>query len=282
MPSPSSPGIPVTTLPCHPGLPSRRRGHRAVCPECGSFWDLESLAAPATYTDAYPRDRLHFDPRIGALKVRSLGRWLATTGLDPTGRVVCEVGFGGGHCLADLRGKAGTVFGIEAIPACLSHAVSLGVPEAGLFLFEGRPALLPEPVSLWVFQDSIEHIPELETFLPWVSENSAAGAALLVVAPNAASLSRRVLGRYWPHRVRDHLFHWSPAGLAAILGRHGFAPRRAFDPTKRVSTEMVFRHLAQTRRTRFLGRLAGVVPRLEVWFNMGEMGLLFERDRSRA
>jgi hypothetical protein len=271
----------VSTSPellCHPAERAVVRGFRGSCPVCGSFWDLEACERVAEYTDAYPHERNHFDPRVGALKVSTMERWLGSLDLDLRDQVVCEVGFGGGFCLAHLRQAARAVFGLEAVAANLAHAHSLGIHSSCLFLFAERPSLLPHRVSFWLFQDSFEHILELKAFMPWMVANSTDRAQLLIVAPNATSLSRRCLGRLWPHKLADHLFHWSPAGLISVCQRYGFRVKRRFDPTKHLSTGMVLNHLARTPLRSLAAILRKAIPAWEGWFNLGEMGFLFQRQ----
>jgi hypothetical protein len=268
----------VNLLLCHPEQQGILRGQRATCPRCGSFWDLESCAANAGYTETYPSQHLHFDPEIGRLKVATLDRWLSDLGVDVKGETVCEVGFGGGFCLAHLQRRAQDVFGIETISASLSHAASLGIPPAHLFPFQRRPDHLPKAVSLWLFQDSFEHILDVGAFMPWVAANSSPATLLLVVAPDATSWSCRLLGRYWPHKLPEHLFHWSPDGLIALFGRYGFGLMRRFKTPKRISTGQVANHLSLMPSLRPSGPvLKRIVPRIEAWFNIGEMGLVFQR-----
>lgn len=262
---------------CHPEERPVKRAFRAVCPSCGSYWDLEACFLDFDYTESYPAERLHHDPEIGALKVSTLDSWFSIVGLDPREHVVCEVGFGGGFCLAHLHGRSQEVYGIEAIPANIHHAQTLGIEASRLFLFDQRPEVLPTRVSLWLFQDSFEHILEPGRFLRWVVANSSDRALLLIVAPNAASLSQRLLGRLWPHKLADHVFHWSARGLSSFLHHFGFRLRRRFNPMKHVSTDMVLNHLERTSLRRASALLKRMLPPMRVWFNMGEMGMLFER-----
>ena len=272
-------GAGARALICHPGEAARHVEFRAICPACGSFWDLDNLGAESRYTERYPSERSHFDAEIGAFKVATLERWLGDAGLAVGDRVVTEVGFGGGHCLARLHTIARRAFGIEAIGANLDHAATLGIPREALFLAQSLPPRLPEPVDLWLFQDAIEHVLDPDPFLSWLAQSSAPDARALVVAPDAASLSLRLLGRNWPHRVPDHAFHWSPRGMEALFLRHGFARARAFRPAKKVSTRMLALHLRQTRLGGMSRRLEWLVPSLALWFNLGELGLVFERRR---
>jgi hypothetical protein len=263
--------------PCgHAAAGLREDGYRLRCGVCGSFFDRAFAQREFGYDASYPEERSHFEPEVGAMKVRSLERWLRATGLDPTGRVVCEVGFGGGYSLRSLADRAASAFGIEAVEASLAHARKLGV--AGVFAFEDCSAPLPRRVELWLFLDSFEHLPDPDRFLGWLAANSAERAQVLLVAPEAGSPSERWLGTLWPHRLPDHRFHWSRSGVAERFSAHGFRLVTQFRPTKSVSMAMVAAHLAHRfPLLRPLARAARGLRRLRFDFNLGEMGLVLER-----
>ena len=260
----------------HPVDRAVRRDYRLVCSACQSYWDLESRDQVVAYDESYPERRGHYDPRVGALKVRSLARWLHDGRVDLTGKRVCEVGFGGGSCLPFLATRARAVVGLEANQSAIDHAVQSGY--AAEYLLVGQlPRHLPEPIDLWLFQDSFEHIPDPAAFAVWMCDNSSASAEILLVAPRADSASRRVLGRFWPHKLPDHQFQWSRAGVVEFMVRRGFALRREFFPLKFASPQMLVAH--------FLHKL-GAPPRAREWLsganlavpiNFGEMGLVFRR-----
>lgn len=260
----------------------RRRGTTAVCPACGSFWDLESLAADVAYDADYCASRLHGEARTGEFKFRSLARWLSALQIDLAGRVVCEVGFGGGFVLRGVERRGGVACGIEANPAALASARRLGVPAERLHAADRLPARLEPAADLWLFLDSFEHVPEPAALLAFMARSSRPDALALVVAPDAGSLSARWLGGAWPHRLRDHTFHWSRRGIVELWGRHGWALRRSFVPRKLVSPAMLAAHallLFGVGDARAQRALRGLAPlqRLAVPFNVGEFGLLFER-----
>ena len=210
------------------------------------------------------------------MKRRTLERWLADCGIDVEGRTVCEVGFGGAHCLAFVSRRAGRTFGIEAVTENLVRARALAGPE--VFAFDELPERLPAPVDVWLLLDSFEHLPEPAGFLEWMAVSSAPEARALVVAPEAASASERALGRLWPHKLPDHAFHWSRAGLTEIFARHGFELTSEFHPGKYVSGAMVASHLGH--KFPALAPLASSMKALggvRLYFNLGQMGLTFRR-----
>jgi len=263
------------------------RGRTAVCPVCRSFWDLDSLAAEVRYDAAYCQQRQHADERTGELKFRSLARWLDAERIDVAGRVVCEVGFGGGHVLRGVAARGAKVSGIEASPAAREAARALGLAADRLHAAERLPERLEPAVDVWLFLDSFELLPQPAEFLAWLARSSSPQALALVVAPDAASPSARWLGRAWPHRLADHPFHWSRRGLAELWGRRGWALRSAFSPTKLVSPAMLLAHALLKLDVRpgvAEGVLArtGRLGRFALPFNIGELGLVFANRAGAA
>jgi hypothetical protein len=243
---------------------------------CGSFWDLESREAEVAYDAQYPEKRGHFDPRVGALKVRSLKRWLRVSGVKLESKHVCEVGFGGGTCLSFLGERGRKVTGIEANASAIDRVRESGT-TAELLLVDTLPQRLRDPIDLWLFQDSFEHIPAPAGFVDWMVANSSPTAEILMVLPRADSMSQRLMGRFWPHKLPDHQFHWSRAGLVQFMGRRGFAVTKTFFPIKFASPQMVLAHLVHKAGGPDRARewLAGT--RLAFPLNFGEMGLVLRR-----
>jgi Methyltransferase domain len=259
----------------HPQDRLLHESYRARCAVCGSYWDLDSLATTVAYDESYPAERGHFDPRVGALKVRTLEHWVRAGTVRLQGKTVCEVGFGGGTCLSYLADNAAHVIGLEVNQSAIDRVRATGV-RAELLRVDPLPSLA-RPVDLWLFQDSFEHIPDPAAFADWMRVNSAPAAEILLVAPRGDSLSRRLMGRFWPHKLPDHQFHWSRAGLAEFFGRRGFVVRCSFFPLKFASPQMVLAHflhklgIGESLRR----RLAGASFALPI--NFGEHGLVFQR-----
>jgi hypothetical protein len=261
------------------GCPDGRaidKGFRRECSVCSSFWDLDSLRRRPEYERSYPERRGHYDPGVGRLKVKSLQRWLKKTRLQIRGKTILEFGFGGGFTLKFLSELNDSVFGVETVAENISHARSLGIPAAQLFLFDALPDRLERRPDVWLFLDSFEHLEDPVKFTRWLSENSASGAKVLIVAPNARSLSRSLMGRLWIHKLPDHLFHWSSNGLAGFMERAGFRVEKRFYPLKFVSLGMVASHLwIKILPGRPAPRFFSLMHRIRVPFNFGEMGFLF-------
>ena len=229
-------------FPCHPEIAwtSSHSGWLS-CPECGTR--VRSEQSPADhYNNDYPAARGHHDPAVGRCKVRTLERWLEELRIRVAGRVVCEIGFGGAACLAALQARGATVFGLEPVAANRPHAQTLGIPSVNIFDVDPLPAL-PRKVDLWLMQDSFEHVPNPNEFARWMASESAPGARALLVAPDAESVSRKLMGPFWLHQVPDHYVHYTSAGIIAIFSRAGFHFARTFRPVKLISLAMIWNHL---------------------------------------
>jgi hypothetical protein len=259
----------------HPPDSSFLKAHKKVCGLCGSFWDLESLTNETEYRKDYSSSRFHYDNAVGIIKVKTLQRWLTSLSIDVSELVVCEVGFGGGWTLRYFHEHARSAYGIELLRSNLDFAAEIGIPVQRLFQFKMLPDTLPEKVDLWIFQDSFEHIDEPSKFLAWALANSDHPRTLLV-APRADSLSERILGRYWPHKVDDHKFHWSKPGIIEFFEHHNMKLKNEFFPTKYVSLKTIFAHIGHKFNWPLFGILAERIGfTFAIPFNFGEMGLLF-------
>lgn len=224
------------------------------------------------YDDAYPEQRSHFDDAVARCKQRTLAYWVRRTGVALPGRRVLEVGFGSGATLAWLQGQGASVWGQEPVAANRASAVRLGIPAGNLGADLG--AFAGQQFGLLLYLDAFEHILDPADHLRAVSGLTAPGSKALVVLPVAGSLSRRVLGRAWPHDVRDHWVFHSDAGLAALWGQAGWRVAQRFYPWKCLSLLTVAQHW---RHKTGLPLPAGPLAHARVWLNFGERGFLFER-----
>lgn len=269
--------------PCGHGRSQIRvHGHRAECSECKSFWDIESLCSDIVYDKSYPESRFHFDPVIGKAKVRTLRHWLVKSGTETAGLKVCEVGFGGGYCLRHLMDVSGEAYGIETIEENITNATRLGLKQERMFHTGDLPDRLPERIDIWFFLDSFEHLPAPGAFMDWVRNNSSPDASVFTVMPRADSISERLMGRMWPHKLNDHRFHWSSRGIIEFFSRKGFAKvEKTFYPLKYVTLKTVMGHMAEKLGIRRSpsGSSMGTMPAdIAFLFNIGEMGIIFKRD----
>jgi SAM-dependent methyltransferase len=93
--------------------------------------------------------------------------------------------------------------------------------------------------------DFLEHVRDPIATLAKAYRLLRPGGQLVVLTPNPASLSRRLMGPRWLHYKVEHLFYFSPRSLARGLRRVGFAEVRVGRAWKVMSLHYVAHQLAQ-------------------------------------
>jgi 2-polyprenyl-3-methyl-5-hydroxy-6-metoxy-1,4-benzoquinol methylase len=73
-----------------------------------------------------------------------------------------------------------------------------------------------------VMSDLLEHVRSPSALVRRAGDLLVPSGTLVVVAPDVASLSRRVLGKHWTDFKREHLFYFDRSTLGTMLARAGF------------------------------------------------------------
>jgi hypothetical protein len=251
-----------------PGDKADTRGFRR-CLGCGTLWVPSRRAYE--YDNAYPTFRGHHDDAIAACKVRTIERWCQQLDVPLFGQKVLEIGFGGGPTLGWMQSQGAQVSGVEPVEANRATVIRTGVPEANI-----KARLLDfkdDRFDLVFYLDSFEHEIEPAVHLATLDRLTQTGARALLVLPVADSISRRLLGRWWPHDIDDHWVFYSIAGLTRLWNHFGWRLASTFHPGKHISLSMIARHWEMKTRI----SLPGMPHNVAIWLNFGERGLIFEK-----
>lgn len=175
--------------------------------------------------------------------------YLRRAGLRPGARVL-DAGAGTGWLVAELRRAGFDARGIDSSRRSVARAREAGVPVE-LEAIEAHEDGGLAAVVLW---HSLEHLDDPAGALARVREWLAPRGLVLVAVPNVASWQARIAGPAWLHLdAPRHRSHLTPAGLAELLARTGFAPGRAH--------HMVWEHNPAGMWLALLARL-GATPNL--------------------
>jgi len=221
------------------GLPGEFQVVR--CATCGLL-RTEPRPTPDTIGQYYPED---YGPYVGT-QIRAGGgapagglkRLLLTMfhrlvrsneqaipPLDP-GRML-EVGRASGAYLATMAAAGWQVEGIEFSGAAAQRARAGGfkVQTGSLEDASGTEASF-DLIAGWMV---IEHLHDPVTALRKLAHWARPGAWLCISVPNAAALEFRVFrGAWYALQLPTHLYHFSPATIAGLLGRAGWKIERVF------------------------------------------------------
>jgi SAM-dependent methyltransferase len=171
-----------------------------------------------------------------------------------------------------MHGQGAQVSGVEPVEANRRSAIRSGVPEANV---KANLADFGEnSFDLVVYQDSFEHEIEPAIHLATLNRLVAPGARALLVLPIADCLSRRFMGSWWPHDVKEHWVFYSTEGLTRLWQCHGWRLASTFHPRKYISFLTIAGHIQHKTGIRLPSR---ALPTSGIWLNFGERGLIFEK-----
>jgi SAM-dependent methyltransferase len=134
-----------------------------------------------------------------------------------------DVGAGRGRFVAAARRAGYDARGLEPDPARAAAAARAGVAlEVAGVEDAGVAAGSVEAVTLW---HVLEHVGDPDAAVARVASWLTPGGGVVVGVPNLASLQARLGGPRWFHLdLPRHRTHFTPAGLEALLRRHGLEP----------------------------------------------------------
>jgi SAM-dependent methyltransferase len=164
-------------------------------------------------------------PRLAGLARPVLGRFdrVRLALLGPPRGALLDIGAGRGRFVASARAAGWSATGIEPSARGVEAARAVyGVELARASLAEASGTY--DAVTLW---HVLEHLDDPSAALARVASLLAPGGLLLVGVPNLDSVQARVGRDRWFHLdFPRHRTHFTPAGLRALLERHGFTVER--------------------------------------------------------
>jgi SAM-dependent methyltransferase len=208
-----------------PGAPLRR------CATCGTV-SAQTYADPdEIYGDGYmfgARGSFGTDvrhPTIQAYLARVAGRRvrMIERATGTRSGTLLDVGCGTGEVLAAARHRGWRVQGVEPerTGAAMARARGLDVTVATLEQ-SGVPERAYDVVSAF---HVLEHLPDSRAFLSALAGRVRSGGAVVIEVPNWRGVPRRRLRGSWRDlRPGEHLAHFTPATLAAVMRASGIAP----------------------------------------------------------
>jgi SAM-dependent methyltransferase len=207
------------------------------CAACGVLSaDLPS-AIPCEASDSGVDEQVR-EAGLGATRRRNNETLLSVIAeLGAAGRLL-DVGCGPGLLLAQAGGRGVSAVGVEPDPNALAVALSRGLDVRRGYFPE---ALAPgERFGVIVFNDVLEHIPDLAGALAAAADRLSLGGLLVLNCPDqrglffrAASLLDRLgvhgpYNRLWQRGLPSpHVWYFTPGMLERAAARHGFALERS-------------------------------------------------------
>lgn len=243
-----------------------------LCSQCRTLW-LRNGPQFNNYDSIYIRERGHDESSltINKSKARTFRKFWSKLG--KIGGPVLEVGCSTGISLKVALDIGYDVYGLDVNESLPEIVERQGIPRKRISL-KGLNAFYKKKFVAVAFFDSFEHLPDPNNFLSELLPYLSDGCVFLIVIPNAGSISRKLLGRYWPHYGVDHWVHYTLKGLKTLFSKYRIRIVNTFYPSKYVSMEMIIRHAAihwnfpKSKVANIKG-----ISSITLRFNIGEMGL---------
>lgn len=196
---------------------------------------------------------------------------------------VLDIGCASGFFLEVARDAGWDVYGVELS----DFAAALAQKKFGDRIFAGtlEDAKYPDSsFDLVTLSDLLEHVPVLDAFIKQVKRILKSGGHLMIVTPNVAGLSARIMGKHWIHYKTEHLYYFSPRTLRQLFERHGFEIVSIHAADKYFDVNYII-HQLQSYPNRILTpgsrMLAWILPKslksITFPFKIGEMIALLRR-----
>jgi len=195
-----------------PWLPGLTR-----CSACGTAVTLAAPPGPEAYETGSPRLGRLVAPVLARFDRRRLSFLNAPRG------TLLDVGAGRGRFVAAALRAGWAARGIEPSERGVSAAAS----AYGVALERGGVADAGGSHDAVVLWHVLEHLDDPDAVVAQLASLVAPGGRLLIGVPNLASVQARLGGLRWFHLdLPRHRTHFTPAGLRALLERHGFVIER--------------------------------------------------------
>lgn len=195
------------------------------CPNCGVLTSVEQPRdAQVHYSKNFYTEKDAQRFRFGLEWPVRFFRWVRFRRLMRWGpyRCVLDVGTDRGWFLRCFQNSGTEVFGTQLSESAARVASQrLGCE---VFLGELPDARFPEgSMDIVCLYNVLEHVSEPRVYLREIGRILRPGGLLAIEVPNARCLTARLFGRHWlGWDLPNHVYHFNPASLRALLERHGF------------------------------------------------------------
>ena len=181
---------------------------------------------------------------VGQIKRRTFDLLLDRIAqLRSPGRVL-DVGCATGHFLAAATARGWDAYGIDINATAIEQAARIFGQRVRVGRLEDLDAG-PPGYDLIVAADVIEHISHPRPFLHAAARLLRPEGLLALTTPDTASFSCRLMGRFWPHYIEEHVIYYNAANLTQLASACGLEVLQTRPTRKVLSVGYVLRMLGR-------------------------------------
>lgn len=245
-----------------------------ICSKCNTLW-LPNGSNFHNYDFDYIKERGHDASSfvIYNAKKKTFSKFWKK--IDKVSGPVLEVGCSTGIALKVAKDIGLDIYGIDVNESILEFIEKEGIAKERVSV-NGFNNYFDKKFEAVAFFDSFEHLPEPKLFLSELINYLTDKAILLIVIPIADSISRRLLGKYWPYYSKDHWIHYTLKGLNILFSQYNIKIVKTFYPIKHLPVQLITKYMEinwgvpiKKMTDKFI-----LLSRLTLKFNIGAIGLI--------
>ncbi len=188
------------------------------CRECGVRQLLPQRVVRGdyreSYYDYYGRG-LQSDGALVRLKVLTYSRMLRKLATYVQPGTLLDIGCGLGHAMKVAKELGWRVVGTEFSPD--AARLARRYTDSPVYMGDVRSLNTFASFDAITLFDVIEHLPDPKRALAHVSMLLKSHGGVLIVTPDVASLSSRLMGKRWNHYHPDHLFYFDRHSIQQVI-----------------------------------------------------------------
>ncbi|MDD4908806.1 MAG: class I SAM-dependent methyltransferase [Candidatus Omnitrophica bacterium] len=251
------------------------------CGKCSLIF-LEKVAPPEgaeLYNNEYIEKRGHdaTGSYIAKAKETTAAYYFSLLEKYATKGNVLEIGCSTGMALKAARARGWNIYGIETNRAAVAIAQDLLKTDTIKSGYLTKDSFPDDFFSAVVMFDVIEHVKEPLELMNIIGKKLRPLGLVLLITPNAGSLSANILKEKWPHLFPEHVCLYSRRSMYFLLNESGFKILRSGWAVKFINTDILRRHINCHPRV-FLSaplalffKKAYFLDKIVFPFNIGEM-----------
>ncbi|MBI2252164.1 MAG: class I SAM-dependent methyltransferase, partial [Armatimonadetes bacterium] len=191
------------------------------CKNCGSLFQPEGVSFKSynlTYFQERGHDKSNFI--INQAKLKTFKNFWEILG-NNINQPILEVGSASGLSLKAALEMGLNIYGYDLDPCVIELCKENNINQERLIIQDFKK-IKNLTFGTVAFFDSFEHIPDVQKFLTNLNTYLKEICTVIIVIPNAESLSRIILGNFWPHFTEDHWIHYTEKALKIIFNEFNF------------------------------------------------------------
>lgn len=261
------------------------------CTECGLYFiwpDLSSTGNAQVYDERYydnwSPNELGF-AGLSEMKQSTFEHLFDLIAVHKQEGTLLDVGCAFGDLLSVAAKRGWTGYGTEISAYAAKEAKrKIGAEriEEGDFLKSGRAPGMFDVVTM---VDLVEHVYEAKALFQKCRYLLKENGFLVIVTPNIDSLSRKIMGKGWPHFKREHPIYFSGKSITRSLSANGFKVLEASSFKKTLNLYYIIAQLSAIEKAVFIKYLAkmlgvllpGLIKKKNFFLPHGEMLIIAQK-----